>query len=170
MSLLTTDLEGGFDTVVTGRLIGLLNFPPKYRKWLFSWCTGRKGIWRFNGRTSDRRDMSSKIPHGSPLCPYLFAINVAGITGPDMLEIDSPSTMRLVLRYVDDCVLLLASKTEKALEEITNQSFEILKDRAEQRDMTFAPRKSKLSHQGRKATWSTTGGIEVVDELRVLGY
>jgi hypothetical protein len=170
MCFLTTDLEGGFDTVVPERLAGMPGFPPRYRSWLLSWCTGRRGRYRFNGRTSEPRDIPSGIPQGSPLSPYLFAIYVAGISGQDMLEIDTPGTMRIVLSYVDDFVLLLASRTEKALEKLTNESFGILVDRARERDMTFAPRKSKLSHQGRKATWTTEGGIAIQEELRVLGY
>jgi hypothetical protein len=139
-SLIVSDVEGGFDKVPPEALANLAIFPAAYRKWVFSWCAGRRARYRFNGRTSDLFFIPTGIPQGSPLSPYLFGMYVASINGQDALGIDSPSHMRLVLSYVDDFVLFLAARTERNLEKLAKDSFGELKDRAGALGLSFAGR------------------------------
>jgi hypothetical protein len=104
------------------------------------------------------------------LSPYLFAIYVAGINGQDMLSLRTPGKMRLVSSYMDDFVILLASRTQESLKRLASQTWEIVKGRAAEVGLSFSARKSKISHQGHKGRWSPDEEMEVVEAMRILGY
>jgi hypothetical protein len=75
---------------------------------------------------------------------------VASINGQDALSIDTPSTIRLVLSYVDDFVCFMAARTEAKPQEWATSTFTEIEDRAKAIGHSFAARKRRFPMRGER--------------------
>jgi hypothetical protein len=126
------------------------DIPKEYKNCVQSWCTGRKGKFRFNGRTSEKYNITAGVPQGSPLSPYLFAIAMKNIAQPEIRETRKHRT--ITLSYVDDYTLLIGGKTTGERKKETEREWKRLKSKAEENGMNFADNKTKVFHRD-KSRW-----------------
>ena len=81
-SLLQLDLKGAFDTVSHDHLLHSLRqlgYPPKTVRWIKSYLTARSARLRFDGQESDKIEIKTGVPQGSPLSPILFILFIGSL-------------------------------------------------------------------------------------------
>jgi len=86
-TILSMDIEGGFDSIHIDLLADLLmaqGCPRSLTIWVTRfWASNRHARFQFNGRVSKEFYLNKGIPQGSPLSPFLFGVYFA-----DNLDLD----------------------------------------------------------------------------------
>ena len=173
-SILSIDVEGGFDKVNIDMLCDILIYrecEPKLVHWIRRWTRGRKIQLRFNGKISKEYHLNQGVPQGSPLSPFLFGVYVADMFKPRFSY--RMGLRRMVTSYVDDGAILVATDTiEKTKEEIRSVLEECTRI-AKDRGMGFSTKKMEWIGFG-KGEWGDmevgTEKLRMTKEIRILGY
>ena len=173
-SILSMDVEGGFDKVNIDMLCDILIYQecePKLVNWIRRWTKERKIQLRFNGKISKEYNLNQRVPQGSPLSSFLFGVYVADMFKPRFSF--RMGLGRMVTSYVDDGAILVATDTiEKTKDEIKRTLEECTKI-AKDRGMDFSTKKMEWIGFGR-GEWGEieVGGkkLRMTKEIRILGY
>ena len=143
-SMLTLDVQGAFDAVLSGRLVGRLReqgWLTKVIRWMASFTQGRTASLRLGTHTSKTYDIPAGLPQGSPISPILFMLFIEPI-----FKQGTNRTRRGRFGYADDICQLVASPS---LEEncITLQHCtEELRQWGAREGLTFDFNKTELQH------------------------
>ncbi|ODM20665.1 hypothetical protein SI65_03718 [Aspergillus cristatus] len=146
-SMLTLDVKGAFDAVLSGRLIQRLQsqgWPSTVLHWVLSFTQDRTAAIRLDGHQSPTFAVPAGLPQGSPVSPILFMLYVEPI-----FRIGPMIAHRGRFGYADDICQLVISKS---LEENTTRLQSIATDLIEwgQREgLTFDLAKTELQHFAR---------------------
>ena len=107
VDMILLDFSKAFDTVPHCRLLKKLKFyhtENQVVQWIEKWLTLRKQRVLLDGESSDHVPVSSGVPQGTVLGPFLFLIYINDITE------DISSQLRL---FADDCLLYFPIKSEQ---------------------------------------------------------
>ena len=164
VSLISTDIEGGFDKV-DPRTLDDTDLDPRYIPWIKNWAANRALRFRHNNRLDPRAYLTNRgIPQGSPLSPFLFGAYVKKLTDPRILT--DPDHTRLVISYVDDVLICVSASSPLAVETLAKDTWTSLVSVASNIGMSFAENKTKTLHD----CLSPWGICSTVKQLRFLGY
>jgi hypothetical protein len=121
--LVTFDFSKAFDKIDHSLLIekiknmtgnnGTGGINLNFVTWLTSYCTNRTQRVRINNVMSNERTVTSGVPQGSPLAPYLFSLFVA-----DLTTLNSKARLP---KFADDTSLLLTLQKAEDLMNLTNE-------------------------------------------------
>lgn len=163
-SLISADIEGGFDKVDPRKLRDS-DLNPLYIPWIEDWAANRNLQFRHNNCLDPTIYTCNRgIPQGSPLSPFLFGAYVKKLTDPRLVT--HPDHSRLVISYVDDVLICISAQDMTTLEALAKSTWTALTSEALSVGMSFADNKTKTLHDTR-----TTWGIgTTVQKLRFLGY
>ena len=164
-TLISADVEGGFDKVDPSRL-SLTHLNPLYAHWIRHWAANRTLQFRPNYRLDPQTYYitNAGIPQGSPLSPFLFGAYIKSLMDPRQLT--TSSSTRLVISYVDDVLICISADSRRSVESLARSTWALLNDDGNRIGMSFAENKTKTLHD-RIETW---GIGSTVSQLRFLGY
>lgn len=97
VSMLTLDVKGAFNTVLSGRLVQRLyhqGWPKNLAPWVSSFATGRRARTRLDGEIGEAFNLDCGLSHGSPVSPILF------------MGTSQPGRKRSRFGYADDVAIL----------------------------------------------------------------
>ena len=122
-SLLQPDLQGAFDRVHHGALLGTLRgmgLPGGLVRWLRSFLAGRKAALAVDRVAMPAVPVPADIPQGSPLFPVLFLLFAASLY--DRLR---PLRGQLTLGFADDTYVLTFSRDSSSRVRILEEAYRI---------------------------------------------
>lgn len=121
--LVTFDFSKAFDKIDHSLLIekiqnmtdtnGIGGFDLNFISWLTSYCTNRTQRVRINNVLSHESAVTSGVPQGSPLAPYLFSLFVADLT--------TTNTKARLTKFADDTSLLITLQKMEDLKDLKNE-------------------------------------------------
>lgn len=165
-SLLTLDVKGAFDNVLSGRLIYRLRaqgWPDNLVLWIASFVTGRTIQIRFDNELGPSTNISCGLPQGSPISPILFMLYIA-----PLFHMGKPETR---FGYADDAAILAISPSLTTNSQILSACLEEAISWGKAEGITFAPDKYELIHFSRRradqdptTTPSVSAGLVTVTE------
>ena len=147
-SLLQLDLQGAFDRVHHGALIGTLrgmNLPGWLLTWLQAFLSGREAALIVDRVTMPAVPVSAGVPQGSPLSPVLFLLFAAPLY--DRLR---PLRGQLAIGFADDTNILAFGRGRPSCVRVLEEAYRIAAQWAEDRGAAFEPAKSELIHFKRR--------------------
>ena len=166
VTLIATDIEGGFDKVHPARL-PLTDIDPMYIPWIQHWASDREIKYHHGNRLDLHTYYTNRgVPQGSPLSPFLFGAYIKETTRPCLSS--SQDSSSLVISYVDDVLICISARTPHDVENMARSIWSDLNLDAQNIGMSFAENKTvtKTWHD-RPETWGT-GTIH--PKLRFFGY
>ena len=164
ITLVATDIEGGFDQVHPSKL-SLTDIDPQYIPWIQHWASDREIRFRHNNRLDLHTYFTNRgIPQGSPLSPFLFGAYIKNTVRPRISS--DPHSSTLVISYVDDVLICVSATCPRKVQEITRAIWSELSRDALDIGMSFAENKTKTWHD-RPENWAI-GSTST--KLRFLGY
>ena len=122
-SILTLDLKGAFDAVLSGRLNHRLRrqgWPATVLRWVSSFTQDRTAAIQLDGHQSSTFAVPAGLPQGSPVSPILFMLYIEPV-----FKIGPTIARRGCFGYADDICQLVVSKS---LEENTTRLQNITTD------------------------------------------
>ena len=141
VSSLFLDIKGGFDNVDADILCSSLRSKEVNHyliSWVRSFLTGRSCHLLFQGSPKVFSPVSVGTPQGSPVSPLLFVIYVA--------PLHIPLSRGLVLSYVADFSLTVASPSYRTNSRSLQAAFGRIKAIAHSRQVDFSVPKTELIH------------------------
>ena len=160
------DIKGAFDYVKKPQLIRVLRelrLPITLITWVDSFMSQRQIQLAFEGAVSERSQLDSRVPQGSPISQVLFLIYVRYIVQEEAYQ----------LSYIDDFSLSVTNTTAKAncivLEGVIAKLFNKVRDYQVQ----FEPEKTELIyfHNERKPILDSVKiGDLIIDPKEVVCY
>ena len=172
-SLLQLDLQGAFDRIHHGALLGILRgmgLPGWVLRWLQSFLSGREAALVIDRVTVPAVSVPAGVPQGSPLSPVLFLLFAASLY--DRLR---PLRGQLTIGFADDTNVLAFSRDRPGCVRVLEEAYRIAAQWAAERGAAFEPAKSELIHFKRRGPSDATpvqlGPHRVVpqDSARFLG-
>ncbi len=148
-SLLSLDITGAFDRVVSSRLVHVLRMkgiPERLAEWVRTYMTDRTTTLVLSDTEIEESAVAAGVPQGSPLSPILYLFYTA-----ELLDSCNNSNERLsASAFVDDTTLLAyGSSTEANCRTLTRAHDRCL-DWARRYGASFAPEKYELIHLARR--------------------
>ena len=143
-SLLTFDVEGAFDNVLSGRLTYRLRtqgWPNNLILWIVSFITERTVQIRFDNELGPHTEISCGLPQGSPISPILFMLYIA-----PLFHMGNPRTR---FGYADDGATLAISPSLTTNCQTLSESLQDAIEWGTAEGITFAPNKYELMHFSR---------------------
>ena len=143
VSSLFLDIKGGFDNVDQPQLTAALRAKGAHRyivSWVGSFLTNRRWWLLFQGSESPKKfsQVAVGTPQGSPISPLLFVIYVFPL---------HPSIPKgLVLSYVDDFVVTVASSSHRRNIQLLQSHYRALCRIAAPKRLSFSVPKTELIH------------------------
>ena len=135
------DIKGGFDNVDPSQLTAALRAKGVHRyviAWVSSYLTNRKCQLLFQGSPKKFSPVAVGTPQGSPISPLLFVIYVSPL---------HPLIPRgLVLSYVDDFVVTVASASHRRNVQLLQSHYRSLCRIAVPKRLSFSVPKTELVH------------------------
>ena len=165
-TLVSADVEGGFDKVDPSRLLQS-HLNPLYVHWILHWASNRIIKFRPNHRLDPQKYTSNNgVPQGSPVSPFLFGAYIKSPMDPRLITSPTSTVTRVVISYVDDVLICVSASTRSAVECLARSTWTTLNAEAAQIGMSFTENKTKTIHDRLE-----DGGIgTTVNKLRFLGY
>ena len=175
VSVLSLDLSSAFDKVSHTRLLDTAKrkgLPEWLRQITAGFLKERTTSIAFDGNKTERIQVETGIPQGSPLSPILFLLFIA----PLLERVNAMGGAKIGMGFVDDTNLITwgpkASTNCRSLE----QMHKICEEWATESGASFAPDKYQLIHLTRQQKADTTATVNIpgfagqpIDNLRVLG-
>jgi len=146
-SMLTLDVQGAFDTVLPGRLVGRLRkqgWPTNVVRWVASFTQGRTASLRLGNYTSKTFDVPAGLPQGSPVSPILFMLFIEPIFKQGSMRV-----RRGRFGYADDICQLVASPSLEENCSVLQHTTEDLQQWGAEEGLTFDFGKTELQHFSR---------------------
>lgn len=113
VTLILSDVEGGFDKVDPDKLRDKKVVEPTYLPWIYNWTKNRRIRFRFNRKEGTEEFVTNMgLPQGSPLSPYLFGLFIKDIVQEDEEFLQNV----FIISYVDDILICVKGKTEQEVE------------------------------------------------------
>ena len=140
-SSLFLDLKGGFDNVDLPQFTAMLRSKGIYRylvSWIDSFLTKRKCLLLFRGSPRIFSQVDVGTPQGSPISPLLFVIYVSSL--------HPPIHKGIILSYVDDFVVTLASSSHRRNIQLLQSNYWSLCRKAAPKGLSFSVPKTELIH------------------------
>ena len=174
VSSLFLDIKGGFDNVDPPQLTAALRAKGVHRyviAWVGSFLTNRKCRLLFQGSPKKFSPVAVGTPQGSPISPLLFVIYVS--------PLHPPIPRGLVLSYVDDFVVTVASASHRRNVQLLQSHYRSLCRIAAPKRLSFSVPKTELVHwrTPQERAPPSTAGVRLDDlyfspknEIRWLGY
>ena len=141
VSTLFLDIKAGFDNVNVSKLMSLLlgkNIPSYMVDWVTSFLSERSCTLVFQGALGTAAPVEVGTPQGSPISPLLFLIYVA--------PLHSSIPRGVMLSYVDDFSLTVASPSYSTNIRHLQSLFRTLTKRGDQLEVKFSTPKTELIH------------------------
>ena len=141
VSTLFLDIKASFDNVNASTLRSLLlrkNIPSYMVDWVTSFLSGRSCTLVFQGAPGTRAPVEVGTPQGSPISPLLFLIYVA--------PLHSSIPRGVMISYVDDFSLTVASESHRTNIRRLQSLFRILTTRGDRLEVKFSTPKTELIH------------------------
>ena len=166
VAVLSLDYSKAFDTITHSTLINklhLFNFPPGFIAWISSYLYNRTQRTVIGNFMSQPVPITSGVPQGSILGPYLFIFYTAEIT--DGLGSN-------YMKYADDTSLLAKITANiHGSETSVRQTFDSIKEKSESANLHLNVSKSKLliCSKSSNCPTITIPGVENVSSLKLLG-
>ena len=174
VSSLFLDVKGGFDNVDPSQVSSALRAKGVYRyviTWVSSFLTNRKCRLLFQGSPKVFSPVAVGTPQGSPISPLLFVIYGS--------PLHPPLPKGLVLSYVDDFVITVASASHRRNVQLLQSHYRSLCRIAAPKRLSFSVPKTELVHRRtpQERAPPATAGVRLDDlyfppknEVRWLGY
>ena len=174
VSSLFLNVKGGFDNVDPSQLSAALRAKGVHRyviAWVSSFLTNRKCRLLFQGSLKVFSPVAVGTPQGSPISPLLFVIYVS--------PLHPPIPKGLVLSYVDDFVITVASASHRRNVQLLQSHYRSLCRIAAPKRLSFSVPKTELLHRRtpQERAPPATAGVRLddlyfspKDEVRWLGY
>ena len=164
VTLISADVEGGFDKVDPARLADT-HLNPLYNYWIRHWASNRIMQFRPNHRVDPCEYITNNgIPQWSPLSPFLFGAYIKSLMDPCLDT--SPNSTQMVISHVDDALICISADSRKLVESLVRSTWAALNAEANGIGMSFAENKTKTLHD-RTEDW---GIGTTTTRLRFLGY
>jgi hypothetical protein len=165
VAMTSFDLSRAFDRLSHEKLLKSLNqqLPPDFLLWCADYLQGRSQRVRLQGEVySNFRNVSSGVPQGSVLSPYLFAAHMGSLL---------PSNSKnLMIKYADDVVILIPYCDEETAERELCTEIMNMSNWCEVHGLTLNNDKTKVMFiDKRKEKPSITVEIPQVTKLKFLG-
>ena len=141
VSTLFLDIKAGFDNVNASKLRSLLlgkNIPSYMVDWVTSFPSERSCTLVFQGAPGTKAPVEVGTPQGSPISPLLFLIYVA--------PLHSAIPRRVMLSYVDDFSITVASTSYRTNIRRLQDIFRTLTKRGDRLEVKFSTPKTELIH------------------------
>ena len=114
------DMSKAFDKVDHCKLLKVLNslrFPLHFIEWISDYLTNRKQRVCLYGCKSDSVDVTSSVPQGTVLAPFLFSVYIASLK-----PVHPETTM---YKYADDITMMFPFKAQIVYEDLVKMQAEI---------------------------------------------
>jgi hypothetical protein len=148
-SLLSLDISGAFDRVISSRLVHVLRMkgiPERLAEWVRIFMTDRASTLVLSDTETAESAVAAGIPQGSPLSPILFLFYTA-----ELLEACNNSNERLsASAFVDDTTLLAYGPSTERNCRTLSRAHDRCLDWARRYGASFAPEKYELIHLARR--------------------
>ena len=140
VALVAFDLKKAFDSLSHLCLLNSLSrldLPSSFMKWIQSFLQDRSQVVFFNGfKSSTIVPVTSGVPQGSILAPYLFAVHMRSL---------SPSSNKAkMLKYADDVTVLLPFRKSDSIAEAVENETRNIRDWCLQNGLTLNKEKTKV--------------------------
>ena len=174
VSSLFLDIKRGFDNVDPSQLTSALRNKGVHRyvvAWVSSFLTNRKCRLLYQGSPKVFAPVAVGTPQGSPISPLLFVIYVS--------PLHPPIPRGLILSYVDDFVVTVASASHRRNVQLLQSHYRTLCRIAAPKRLSFSVPKTELVHwrTPQERAPPSSAGVRLddlyfspKDEVRWLGY
>lgn len=140
VALVTFDMRKAFDSLSHDSLLQSLaegGLPSDFISWIKSFLHSRKQKVLLNGELSSSTvNVTSGVPQGSVLAPYLFACHMGSLT------VDSPDSQ--IIKYADDVTFLCPYKHGNSMEAITESKMIHMKSWCSNHGLSLNEDKTKI--------------------------
>lgn len=146
-TMLTLDIKGAFDAVLSGRLTQRLQdqgWPLKLVRWVSSFTNGRSACLRLGDFTSQAFQVPAGLPQGSPISPILFMLFIE-----PLFQIGSLQARRGRFGYADDICQIVASPSLEVNIKVLGDIAAELQQWGSQEGLLFDLSKTEIQHFSR---------------------
>ena len=167
MAIIAFDIRKAFDRLDHQCLLQTLSsghLPQQFIEWLKSFLQERQQRVRFQGTCSRSSvDVTSGVPQGSVLAPYLFAAHMGSFK-----PLRSETRM---LKYADDVTLLIPYRSNSELQSYVSDEQENMLNWCSSHGLTLNKEKTKLLLHGksRPDQQTLTALPTIDDQVNILG-
>lgn len=165
MALIAFDLSKAFDRLSHRCLLKTLinsDLPPDFVRWVKSFLNDRCQRVLFHGALSkDEAKVTSGVPQGSILAPYLFAAHIGALV--------PYSPLSHMVKYADDIMILLRFKSSDELNSGFHKESQNIKNWCDANGLSLNKDKTRLLIFPKRRISSLPDNLSVCDSLKVLG-
>ena len=165
VALISFDLSRAFDKIHHKCLMNTLidaQFPSAFLKWCGSFLRNRQQRVRTNGFISTLGDVTSGVPQGSKLAPYLFSSHMGAL-------IPSNTDSR-IFKYADDVYVVIPFTKSSNVKYLIECEFSRIKNWCNSHGLVLNEKKTKIILFSKKRTQhQALTHMSTVSDLRILG-